>query len=377
MARVSGEDPHASRVFPSHVRVTANLSITGASSSGKTQAFGTCIRRFESSRPSHFESIMDNIGYKQRDKGMAVFSGNANRPLAEEICAYLGASMGAIDLVGFSDGEIYCQILENVRGKDVFIVQPTCSPVNNNLIELLIMIDAFKRSSASRITAVMPYYGYARQDRKDKPRVPISSKLVADLLTAAGTDRVLSMDLHAGQIQGFFDIPVDHLHAAPVLIAYLKNLNIPDLAVVSPDAGGVERARSFARLLEAGLAIVDKRRVGHNAAEVLHLIGDVEGKNIIICDDMIDTAGTLVNTVNALRENGAAKIFACATHGILSGPAVERLRGAPLEKIIVTNTVSMDESKKLPNMVVLSVAGLLGKAIRSIHEETSVSNLFV
>jgi ribose-phosphate pyrophosphokinase len=308
---------------------------------------------------------------------MAVFSGNANRNLAKEICTHLGLPMGAIDLTSFSDGEIYCQIMENVRGHDIFIVQPTCGPVNKNIVELLIMIDAFKRSSASRITAVIPYYGYARQDRKDKPRVPISSKLVADLLTAAGAERVLSMDLHAGQIQGFFNIPVDHLYAAPVLIKYIKGLNIPDLVVVSPDAGGVERARAFAKRLEVGLAIVDKRRIGPNVAEVLHLIGDVKGKNVIICDDIIDTAGTLVNTVRALKEKGAEKIFACAVHGVLSGPAIERLRGAPLEKIIVTNTIPLDKSKMLPNMVVLSVAGLLGEAIKSIHEETSVSNLFV
>jgi ribose-phosphate pyrophosphokinase len=223
----------------------------------------------------------------------------------------------------------------------------------------------------------MPYYGYARQDRKDKPRVPITSKLVADLLTAAGANRVLSMDLHAGQIQGFFNIPVDHLYAAPVLIEYLKNLNIPDLVVVSPDAGGVERARALAKRLQVGLAIVDKRRVAPNVAEVLHLIGDINRKNVIICDDIIDTAGTLVNTVNALKEKGAEKVFACATHGILSGPAIDRLREAPLEKLIVTNTVSIDASKKLPNMVVLSVARLLGEAIKSIHEETSISNLFV
>ncbi|MDR0310967.1 MAG: ribose-phosphate diphosphokinase, partial [Acidobacteriota bacterium] len=222
-----------------------------------------------------------------------------------------------------------------------------------------------------------PYYGYARQDRKDKPRVPISSKLVADLLTAAGANRILSMDLHAGQIQGFFDIPVDHLYAAPVLIKHLKELNMPELVVVSPDAGGVERARAFARRLEVGLAIVDKRRTGPNVAEVLHIIGNVNGKNAIICDDIIDTAGTLVNTVHALKKKGADKIFACSTHGVLSGPAIDRLRDAPLEKIIITNTIPIDESKKLPNMVILSVAGLLGEAIRSVYEETSVSNLFV
>jgi len=312
-----------------------------------------------------------------RYKNVKIFTGNANPQLASEITEYLGMELSHATVTAFSDGEVNLSIGESVRGADCYIIQPTCTPVNNNLVELLIMIDAMRRSSAGRITAVIPYFGYARQDRKDKPRVPISSKLMADLLTAAGAQRILSMDLHAGQIQGFFNIPVDHLYAAPVLIKYLKELNISDLVVVSPDAGGVERARAFAKLLEVGLAIVDKRRVGPNVAEVLHLIGDVKGKNIIICDDMIDTAGTLVNTVNALKEKGAAKIFACATHGVLSGPAVERLRGAALEQIIITNTVSQDKSKILPNMVVLSVAGLLGEAIRGIHEETSISNLFV
>ncbi len=308
---------------------------------------------------------------------MKIFSGNANPFLAQQICKHLDIPLGKINLSVFSDGELYCQILENVRGKDVFIIQPTCCPVNSNLMELLVMIDAFKRSSASRITSVIPYYGYGRQDRKDKPRVPISSKLVADLLTAAGTDRILTMDLHAGQIQGFFDIPVDHLFAAPVLIEYLKRQNIKDLTVVSPDAGGVERARAFAKRLNAELAIVDKRRVKPNEAEVLHVIGKVSGKNTIICDDMIDTAGTLVNTAKALQKKKAKRIFACATHGVLSGPALARLEKSPIEEIILTNTVPLDESKKLPNMTVLSVAELLGKAIQSIHEETSVSNLFV
>lgn len=320
---------------------------------------------------------MDNTGYKRVNRQLKVFSGNANLPLAQEICEHLQIPIGKINLTRFSDGEVYCQILENVRGTDAFLVQPTCCPVNHNLMELLIMIDAFKRSSAARITAVIPYYGYARQDRKDKPRVPISSKLVADLLTAAGADRILSMDLHAGQIQGFFDIPVDHLYAAPVLIEYLKKLDIPNLTVVSPDAGGVERARAFAKRLDADLAVIDKRRTGPNEAEVLHIIGHVAARNIIICDDMIDTAGTLVNTVQALRKKKAEKVFACATHGILSGPALDRLRNSPIEEIILTNTVPMDESKLLPNMKVLSVAGLLGTAIQSIHEETSVSNLFV
>jgi ribose-phosphate pyrophosphokinase len=320
---------------------------------------------------------MQNTGYKRVNRELKVFSGNSNLPLAQEICRHLDIPLGKINLYKFSDGELYCQILENVRGTDVFIIQPTCCPANNNIMELLIMIDAFKRSSATRITAVMPYYGYARQDRKDKPRVPISSKLMADLLTAAGADRILTMDLHAGQIQGFFDIPVDHLYAMPVLIEYLKGLKIPDLTVVSPDAGGVERARAFAKRLDADLAIIDKRRTGPNEAEVLHIVGHVAGRNVIICDDLIDTAGTLVNAVTALRKKKAERVFACATHGVLSGPAIERLRNAPLEKIILANTVPIENAKLLPNMTILSVAGLLGTAIQSIHEETSVSNLFV
>jgi ribose-phosphate pyrophosphokinase len=320
---------------------------------------------------------MRNTGYKRVNRGFKVFSGNANLPLAQEISKYLKTPLGKINLTKFSDGELYCQILENVRGKDVFVIQPTCCPVNRNIMELLIMIDAFKRSSATRITAVIPYYGYARQDRKDKPRVPISSKLVADLLTAAGTDRILSMDLHAGQIQGFFDIPVDHLYAMPVLIEHLKKMKLPDLTMVSPDAGGVERARSFAKRLNADLAVIDKRRTAPNEAEVMHIIGNVNGKNVVICDDMIDTAGTLVNTVMALKKKKAKRVFACATHGILSGPAIERLKKAPIERIIVTNTVAIAAPKLLPNITVLSVANLLGKAIQSIHEETSVSNLFV
>ena len=286
-----------------------------------------------------------SAGCDKLNTNLKIFSGNANRALAQQICDYLDIPLGKINLSVFSDGELYCQILENVRGKDIFIIQPTCCPVNSNLMELLIMIDAFKRSSASRITSVIPYYGYGRQDRKDKPRVPISSKLVADLLTAAGTDRILAMDLHAGQIQGFFDIPVDHLYAAPVMIEHLKEQNIPDLTVVSPDAGGVERARAFAKRLNAELAIVDKRRIKPNEAEILHIIGQVSGRNIIICDDMIDTAGTLVNTAKALRKKKAKRIFACATHGVLSGPALSRLEKSPIEKITLTNTVPLDESK--------------------------------
>ena len=320
---------------------------------------------------------MIKMGHKPVDGKLKVFSGNSNPSLAQEICEHLNIPLGKINLTTFSDGELYCQILENVRGKDVFLIQPTSCPVNSHLMELLIMIDAFKRSSAARITSVIPYYGYGRQDRKDKPRVPISSKLVADLLTAAGTDRILSMDLHAGQIQGFFDIPVDHLFAAPVLIDYLRGLKLSNLTVVSPDAGGVERARAFARRLDAGLAIVDKRRTAPNEAEVLHIIGQVSGRNVIICDDMIDTAGTLVKTVHALKKKKVKKIFACATHGVLSGPAIERLRNTPIEEIILTNTVPINKSRLLPNMKVLSVAELLGTAIQSINEETSISNLFV
>jgi ribose-phosphate pyrophosphokinase len=318
-----------------------------------------------------------NSGRRSSIGELKVFSGQANSGLSVEICKVLRIPLGRINLTKFSDGEHYCQILENVRGKDVFVIQPTCSPVDNNIMELLIMIDAFKRSSAARITAVMPYYGYARQDRKDKPRVPISSKLVADLLIAAGTHRLLTMDLHAGQIQGFFNIPVDHLFAAPVLIDFIRKKRMSDVTIVSPDAGGVERARAFAKRLNADLAVIDKRRTGPNEAEVMHVIGTVKGRNVIICDDMIDTAGTLVHTIHAMRKQGAKKVYACATHAVLSGPAVDRLRTAPLDELIVTNTVPVDKSRLLPNMRVLSVAGLLAQAIRSIHDETSVSDLFV
>ena len=320
---------------------------------------------------------MRQAGFRPVNGELKVFCGNANSALGEEICRQLRIPLGMANLTRFNDGELYVQILENVRGKDIFVIQPTCCPVNDHIMELLIMIDAFKRSSAARITAVMPYYGYARQDRKDKPRVAISSKLMADLLTAAGADRILTMDLHAGQIQGFFNIPVDHLFAAPVLIRYLQKLKLPDLTMVSPDAGGVERARAFAKRLNADLAIVDKRRTAPNEAEIMHVIGHVRGRNVIICDDMVDTAGTLVHTVMALKKQGAKRIFSCATHGVLSGPAIDRLRQAPLEEIILTNTVPISKSKCLPNITVLSVAGLLAKAIRSIHDETSVSNLFV
>ncbi len=308
---------------------------------------------------------------------LIIFSGKANRPLAEEVCRHLKIPMGEARLTTFADGEIYFQSLENVRGRDVFIIQPTSYPVNNHLMELLIMIDACKRASASRITAVIPYYGYARQDRKDKPRVAISSKLVADLIAAAGANRVLAVDLHVSQIQGFFNIPVDHLFAAPVILDYISGLNLKDLVVLSPDTGGAERARAYAKRLNAGLALGDKRRVQANVAQVMNIIGEVEGKTVIICDDMVDTAGTMTEICHALQLRGAALILAAATHPVLSGPAVERLRNSPLEMLMVTNTIEVPEERSFPGLKVLSVAPLIGEAIRSIHYETSISTLFV
>jgi ribose-phosphate pyrophosphokinase len=311
------------------------------------------------------------------DKRFKLFSGSANRALAEKIGAYIGVPVGQVRLQRFADGEVYFQLLENVRGVDVFLVQPTCFPVDQNLVELLIMIDALKRASAARITVVVPYYGYARQDRKDRPRVAISSKLVADLLTTAGADRALFVDLHAAQIQGFFNIPVDHLFASPVLVSYFRERNLPNLTVVSPDAGGVERARFFAQKIGAPLAIVDKRRTDINVTEVMHVIGDVKGKTCLIIDDIIDTAGTLVKTVDALYANGALAVHACASHAVLSGPAVERITNSRLAELIVTDTIPLCEAaQKVEKIKVLSIAGLLGAAIESIHMETSVSTLF-
>ncbi len=307
---------------------------------------------------------------------LRVFSGSANIPLAREICTYLGETLGEVKLKRFSDQEVNFQILENVRGKDVFIIQPTCPPVNENIMELLIMIDAFKRSSAWRITAVMPYYGYARQDRKEKPRVPISAKLVGDLLTAAGAHRLLTLDLHAGQIQGFFDIPVDHLYARPVLLDYLLQLKMKKMTVVSPDAGGVERARAYAKRLEATLAIIDKRRVDDNVAEVMHLVGDVKERNCIVIDDLIDTAGSIVRAAEVLRREGAERILVAATHAVLSGPAICRIAESDIEAVVVSNTIPLTPEKENSKIKVLSVAPLLGEAIRSIHKETSVSKLF-
>ena len=309
---------------------------------------------------------------------LKVFSGRAHPNLAGEICDYLNLALGKIEIYNFADGEIFCQIQENVRGSDAFIIQPLSRPVNENLMELLITLDAFKRASAARVTAVIPYYAYGRQDKKDKPRVPITAKLVGDLLSRAGADRILTMDLHAGQIQGFFDIPVDHMFAAPVMLDAIRELEVPDLTIVSPDAGGVERARAIAKRLHAGLAIVDKRRVAPNQADAMHVIGDVAGRNTLILDDIIDTAGTLRSTVDALREKGAERILASGVHAILSGPAIERLESSPLEVILVTNTTPLDEKLELCSKLrPLSVAPLLGEAVRRIHEDSSVSSLFV
>jgi ribose-phosphate pyrophosphokinase len=309
---------------------------------------------------------------------LKIFSGSAHPQLTREIADFLGIPLGQARLRRFPDSEVSFQIDENIRGADVFIVQPTSNPVDPHLMEMLIMVDAFRRSSAARITAVVPYYGYARQDRKDKPRVPISAKLVANLLSAAGTNRVLTMDLHKAQIQGFFDIPVDHLFAAPVIIEHLARLNYPRLTIVSPDAGGAERARAYAKRLDAELAVIDKRRSEDGTAEVMNVIGDVEGRTCILQDDIIDTAGTIQKGALALRNAGAERVLACAVHGVLSGPAIERIEASPLEQMIVTNTIALSpggqQSRKI---VVLSVARLLGQAIRSIHEETSVSTLFV
>jgi ribose-phosphate pyrophosphokinase len=310
---------------------------------------------------------------------LKVFSGSAHPHLAKEICEFLGVSLGQARLRRFPDTEVSFQIDENIRGTDVFIVQPTCAPVDEHLVELLIMVDAFRRSSASRITAVLPYYGYARQDRKDKPRVPISAKLVANVLSAAGTNRVLCMDLHKAQIQAFFDIPVDHLFAAPVIIDYLSRQDFPRLTIVAPDAGGAERARAYAKRLGAELAVIDKRRSDDGNAEVMNVIGEVGGRTCVIADDIIDTAGTIQKGAHALVEAGAARVLACAVHGVLSGPALDRIEKSPLEMLIVTNTIPVADKrvKSGKTIVELSVARLLGQAIRSIHEETSVSSLFV
>ena len=317
------------------------------------------------------------------DEKFKIFCGTANQPLADEVCAFLGMTRGQAFLRRFADGEAYVQIQENVRGADVFVMQPTCRPVDLHLMELLLMIDALKRASARRITAVIPYYGYGRQDRKDKPRAPISAKLVADLLTTAGADRALLIDPHAPQIQGFFNIPVDHLFASPVLVDHFRKLNLPNLTVVSPDAGGVERARFFAKKVDAALAIVDKRRVEANVAEVMHVIGDVAGRTCLVIDDLIDTAGTLVKTASALMDNGASAVYACCSHPVFSGPAIGNLLESCIREVVVTNTIPLSEeaqkatTQRGGKITVLSIAGLIGRAIQSIHEETSVSKLFL
>ena len=312
------------------------------------------------------------------DDKFKIFCGSANVPLATEICRHAGVKLGEMRLDRFSDGETYFQILENVRGADVFVVQSCSHPVDVHLMQLLIMIDAFKRASAWRITAVIPYYGYARQDRKDKPRVPISAKLVADLLETAGASRALTLDLHAPQIQGYFNVPVDHLYAAPVLVEYFRNKGLGPLTVVSPDSGGVERARAFAKRLDAPLAIMDKRRIDIDVSEVMRVIGDVRGTTALIVDDIINTAGTLTKTAEALLAEGATRVYATCTHPVLSGPAVERICKSPIEEVVVTDSVPLSEAaRKVSKIKVLSVAELLARGILSIHEETSISELFI
>lgn len=308
--------------------------------------------------------------------GIKIFSGNSNRKLAEKICEELGKPLGVCEVNRFSDGEINVNIGETVRGMDVFIIQSTNSPVNEHLMEVLILIDAVKRASAGRINAVLPYYGYARQDRKTKAREPITAKLVADLLTVAGADRVISMDLHAAQIQGYFNIPVDHLSGVPILADYFKDIVDEDTVVVSPDLGGVTRARSFANLLDLPIAIIEKRRPKANVSEVMNVIGDIEGKKVILVDDIIDTAGTITKAASVLKNFGAKKVYACATHGVLSGPAIERIEASELEKFIISDTIPLPEEKKIDKIEVVSVAPLFAEAIRRIHENESVSKLF-
>ncbi len=308
---------------------------------------------------------------------LKIITGNANRGLAAEIADRLFVDLGDARVSNFSDGESYIQIKENVRGADVFVVQPTCNPVNHHVMELLLIIDALRRSSADRITAVLPYFGYARQDRKDRPRVPISARLMASLLERAGADRILALDLHAAQIQGFFDIPVDHLFATPVLLEYYRNQNLDEVTVVSPDAGGVERARAFAKRLNAPLAIIDKRREEANVAEIMNIIGDVRGRKCIMLDDLIDTAGTLVKGADALFAAGAQSVSACATHAVLSGPAIERIEASRLSELVITNSIPLrPEAAACGRIKVMSVAPLLARAIQSIHGETSISVLF-
>jgi ribose-phosphate pyrophosphokinase len=311
-------------------------------------------------------------------QGINVISGGSHMTLPREVVGKLGISLCDTTITTFSDGEVMVQINENVRGTDAFVIQSTCPPVNDNIMKLLLIIDALKRASAGRITAVIPYYGYGRQDRKVQPRVPISSKLIADLITAAGANRVLAVDLHAGQIQGFFNIPVDHLYASPVLLDYIRRGNFKDVVIVSPDAGGVERARAFARKLQCSLAIIDKRREMANVSQVMHVIGEVKGMDAIILDDMIDTAGTTTQAATALKEQGARRVFAASTHAVLSGPAIERINNSVIEEVIVTNTIPLDSKQEMcRKLTVLSIAPLLADAIKRIHDESSISSLFV
>jgi ribose-phosphate pyrophosphokinase len=343
---------------------------------------GKTIEKVEKKTPPASDEKSERKQRPRTDEKFKIFSGTANEALADEVCQFLGMPRGQAQVIRFRDGECYVQIQENVRGADVFVMQPTCRPVDEHLMELLLMIDALKRASARRITAVIPYFGYARQDRKDKPRSPISSKLVADLLTTAGAHRALIVDLHTPQLQGFFNIPVDHLFASPVLVDHFRKLALPNLTVVSPDAGGVERARFFAKKVDAALAIVDKRRVEMNVAEVMHVIGDVNGRTCLVIDDLIDTAGTLVKTAAALMDNGATSVYACASHAVLSGPAVENIKNSVIKEVVVTNTIPLTpeadaaRTEKGGKISVLSIAGLIGRAIQANHEETSVSKLF-
>ena len=310
--------------------------------------------------------------------GMKIFTGNAHPELARKICRHLNVRLGKALVSRFPDGEVKVQIHENVRGCDVFVVQPTCRPVNENILELLIMLDALRRASAKRITAVMPYYGYARQDRKDRPRVPISSKLVADLLTSAGASRVVALDLHAGQVQGYFNIPVDHLYATPVTVGHFKKLKLKNLVVVSPDSGGVERARAYAKRLRVPLAIIDKRREDEQAVEIMNVIGDVDGKIALIVDDMINTGGTLVKSVEALLKKGARQVYACCTHAILAGEAIEKIRNSRITQVVATDSIPLsEEGKQCKRIHILSVDRLMAEAILSVHNETSVSRLFI
>ncbi|MCM8791187.1 MAG: ribose-phosphate pyrophosphokinase [Candidatus Omnitrophica bacterium] len=309
--------------------------------------------------------------------GLLIFSGNSNKPLALKICKFLKVELGNAAVDTFSDGEIRVKINENVRGHDVFVIQSTSYPSNDNIMELLIMIDALRRASAQRITAVLPYFGYARQDRKDQPRVPITAKLVANLLTVAGADRVLTVDLHAGQIQGFFDIPLDHLFAFTIFAEYLKKLKLDkNLAIVSPDVGGIKTARAYAKRIRCDLAIVDKRRINDREAEAMHIMGDVKGKNVVIVDDMVATAGSLVEAVDALKNAGALEVYATITHPVLCGPAIERLKKSDIKELIVTDTIPIPKEKMIPKIKVLSVSSLLGEAIKRIHDEESISVLF-